>query len=55
MPQRHVEHCNNVRLNSAIGYITPKDLLTWQQEIHSGQDRKLEVARQQRQIRRSAV
>jgi hypothetical protein len=23
----YVAHCNNVRLNSAIGYITPKDML----------------------------
>jgi hypothetical protein len=23
----YVEHYNNVRLNSAIGYITPKDML----------------------------
>jgi hypothetical protein len=37
-----VEHYNDVRLNSAIGYITPKDMLAGhQQEI-----------RKQRQIRR---
>jgi hypothetical protein len=48
-----VEHYNNVRLNSAIGYITPKDMLAGrQQEIHAERDRKLEVARKQRQIRR---
>jgi len=30
----YVEHYNNVRLNSAIGYITPKDMLVGhQQEI----------------------
>src|ERR1700682_2568596 len=30
----YVEHYNNVRLNSAIGYITPKDMLAGhQQEI----------------------
>ena len=23
----YVEHYNNVRLNSAVGYITPKDML----------------------------
>jgi hypothetical protein len=44
---------NNVRLNSAIGYITPQDTLARrQQEIHTERDRKLEVARKQRQIRR---
>ncbi|MFI5088976.1 MAG: integrase core domain-containing protein [Terriglobales bacterium] len=25
--QAYVEHYNNIRLNSAIGYITPKDML----------------------------
>jgi hypothetical protein len=44
---------NNVRLNSATGYITPKDMLAGrQQEIHAERDRKLEEARKQRQIRR---
>jgi hypothetical protein len=43
---------NNVRLNSGIGYITPKDMLDGQQEIHAERDRKLEAARKQRQIRR---
>ena len=32
----YVEHYNNVRLNSAIGYITPKDMLAGRQhEIHA--------------------
>ncbi len=49
----YVEHYNNVRLNSAIGYITPKDMLAGgQQEIHAERDRKLEAARKQRQTRR---
>jgi putative transposase len=49
----YVEHCNNVRLNSATGYITPKDMLAGrQQELHAERDRKLETARQQRQSRR---
>jgi putative transposase len=49
----YVKHYNNVRLSSAIGYITPKDMLAGhQQEIHAGRDRKLEEARKQRQIRR---
>ena len=49
----YVEHYNDVRLNSAIGYITPKDMLAGrQQEIYAKRDRKLEEARKQRQIRR---
>jgi hypothetical protein len=49
----YVEHYNDVRLNSAIGDITPKDMLAGrQQEIHAERDRKLEDARKQRQIRR---
>ena len=49
----YVEHYNQVRLNSAIGYITPKDLLTGrQQQIHAERDQKLDEARKQRQIRR---
>jgi hypothetical protein len=48
-----MDHYNNVRLNSATGYITPKDMLVGrQQEIHAERDRKLEAARKQRQIRR---
>jgi putative transposase len=49
----YVEHYNNVRLNSAIGYITPKNMLTGhQQEIQAERDRELEAARKQRQIGR---
>ncbi len=45
----YVEHYNNARMNSAIGYITPKDMLAGhQQEIHADRDRKLEAAREQR-------
>ena len=48
----YVEH-NNVRLNSATGYITPKDVLAGRQhEIHAERDHKLEAARQKRQSRR---
>jgi putative transposase len=47
--QGYVEHYNNVRLNSAFGYITPKDMLAVrQQEIHAERNRKLEEARKQR-------
>jgi hypothetical protein len=49
----YVEHYNNVRLNSAVGYITPEDMLAGRQrEIHAERDRKLEEARKQRQVRR---
>jgi putative transposase len=49
----YVEHYNDVRLNGAIGYITPKDMLAGrQQEIHAERDGKLEAARKHRQIRR---
>jgi hypothetical protein len=42
-----------IRLNSAIGYITPKDMLAGhQQEIHAERHRKLEAARGQRKNRR---
>ena len=49
----YVEHYNNVRLNSAIGYITPKDMLAGhQQEIQAERDRKLDAAKEQRKNRR---
>ena len=48
-----MDYYNNIRLNSATGYITPKDVLAGrQQDIHAERDRKLEAARKQRQIRR---
>jgi putative transposase len=51
-----VEHYNNVRLNSAIGYIAPKDMLAgYQHEIQAERDRKLEAAREQRKNRRQRV
>src|ERR1700693_2583715 len=52
----YVEHYNNVRLNSAIGYITPKDMLAGhQQEIQAERDRKLEAAREHRKNRRQGA
>jgi putative transposase len=49
----HVEHYKNIRLNSTVGYITPKDVLAGHQaEIHAERDRKSEEARKQCQIRR---
>ena len=42
-----------MRLHSALGYVTPQDMLAGcQAEIHAARDRKLEEARQQRQLRR---
>jgi len=53
MEKAYAEHYNNVRLNSAIGYITPKDMLAGrQQAMQAERDRKLEAARKQRQVRR---
>jgi transposase InsO family protein len=49
----HIDHYNDIRLNSAIGYISPKDLLAGhQQDIQAERDRKLEAAREQRKNRR---
>jgi transposase InsO family protein len=51
----YVEHYNTVRLHSAIGYVTPQDMLKGrQQEIFRERDRKLEAARELRQFRRQA-
>ncbi len=51
--QQYVDRYNSVRLHSAIGYVTPMDMLAGRQvEIHTERDRKLEAARQQRQSRR---
>jgi putative transposase len=51
--EAYVEHYNNIRLNSAIGCITPKDMLAGrQQKIQADRDRKLEAAREQRKNRR---
>jgi transposase InsO family protein len=51
--QQYVDHYNNVRLHSAIGYVTPMDMLAGRQkEIQAARDRKLEEARSKRQVRR---
>jgi transposase InsO family protein len=50
-----VEHYNNVRLHSAIGYIAPKDKLEGRAEyIFAERDRKLEEARELRRLKREA-
>jgi putative transposase len=55
--RRFVEHYDNVRLHSAIGYITPADRLAGRtDEIHAARDRKLEAARARRaEARRTAA
>lgn len=46
---KYVRHYNEVRLHSAIGYITPADCLCGlAQQIHQERDRKLEEARMRR-------
>ncbi len=53
---RFVEHYNTRRLHSAIGYVTPHDLLESRQKaIHDARDRKLEAARETRAERRQAA
>ena len=47
---QYVAVYNEQRLHSAIGYITPKDMMEGRQaEIHTARDRKLEAARVQRE------
>ena len=51
--ERYLEHCNTARLHSAIGFVRPADMLAGRsEEIHAARDRKLEQAREQRQLRR---
>ncbi len=53
---KFVEHYNTVRLHSAIGYVTPKDLLEGRaQAIHEARDRKLDAARERRKAKRHAA
>lgn len=51
-----VDHYNNKRLHSAIGYITPIDKLEGRAEaIHAERDRKLEAAREARKLKRKSA
>ncbi len=51
-----VDHYNNKRLHSAIGYITPIDKLEGRAEaIHAERDRKLEAARAARKQKRKSA
>lgn len=48
---RFVDYYNHVRLHSAIGYVTPADMLAGrEQEIWEQRDRKLKEAREQRAL-----
>ena len=52
----YVHHYNNVRLHSAIGYVTPADKLAGREkEIFAERDRKLQRARDERKARRQAM
>ena len=51
-----VARYNEVRLHSAIGFVTPKDKLEGRDaEIFAARDRKLEAARAERKVRRQAA
>lgn len=53
---RYVEHYNGVRLHSAIGFVTPTDMLAGRrEEIHAARDHKLEQARERRRLRARAA
>jgi putative transposase len=51
----YITHYNEVRLHSAVGYVTPKDRLEGRdQAIHAERDRKLAEARERRKQLRQA-
>lgn len=53
MVGEYVEYYNNKRLHSAVGYVTPKDMLEGKQkEILAERDQKLENARMKRKEKR---
>ena len=53
---RYVEHYNEVRLHSAIGYVAPADKLAGREaEIFAARDRKLAEARERRKEQREAA
>jgi putative transposase len=53
---RFIEHYNAVRLHSALGYVTPNDVLEGRETaIWAERDRKLEAAREARRLRRAAL
>jgi transposase InsO family protein len=53
---KYVEHYNGVRLHSAIGYVTPNDVLAGRQaSIWAARDEKLARAREERAQRRARM
>jgi len=53
---QYVEHYNQVRLHSAIGYVAPADKLAGREgEIFAARDRKLAEARERRKAQREAT
>lgn len=53
---RFVAHYNDVRLHSALGYVTPSDFLAGKAEaIWAERDRRLEEARERRRLQRRAA
>jgi putative transposase len=54
--EKFVAYYNDVRLHSAIGYVTPADMLAGQAaEIWKARDEKLAAAREQRRLKRMAA
>ena len=54
--ENYVRHYNEVRLHTALGYVTPSAKLASQdQRIFAERDRKLETAREQRRQAREAA
>ena len=46
---RHVQYYNDVRLHSAVGYVTPDDKLDGREvKVFADRDRKLQEARERR-------
>jgi transposase InsO family protein len=53
---RYVDHYNQVRLHSAIGYVAPADKLAGREgEIFAARDRKLAEARERRKVQRTTT
>ena len=51
--EEYVQHYNEVRLHSAIGYVTPRTKLEGnEKQVFAERDRKLEAAREQRRAKR---